>query len=187
MGQPGQIATTSADGGAGVDRSGGMSLVFRAGTMLCALRLDEAIETMRPLAVQPLAGAPAHIRGISIMRGTPTPVIDVARLLGGRDAPVSRFIAVRTDRGPIAFATGAVLGIRSTAADSPQYAIPLLGAAPSHLVASVGTVDTEPLFLLQSMRLVPDEVWAVARTPVEPVNLADRRSGRAAEPMTAPA
>ena len=39
------------------------SLVFRAGTLLCALRLDEVIETMRPLETRPLAGTPGFIRG----------------------------------------------------------------------------------------------------------------------------
>ena len=47
MGQPGQSARP-----AGV-LAGGTSLVFRAGPLLCALRLDEVIETMRPLATQP--------------------------------------------------------------------------------------------------------------------------------------
>jgi purine-binding chemotaxis protein CheW len=30
------------------------------------------------------------------------------------------------------------------------------------MVAGVGTIDTEPLLLLQSMRVLPDDVWAAA-------------------------
>ncbi|HEU4347578.1 MAG TPA: chemotaxis protein CheW, partial [Actinoplanes sp.] len=71
-----------------------MALVFRAGPVLCALRLDEVIETMRPLGIRPLAGTPPYIRGISIIRGVPTPVVDVARLLAGESAEVARFVAV---------------------------------------------------------------------------------------------
>jgi purine-binding chemotaxis protein CheW len=168
MGQLGQIAisTEGTDGAVGVpDRAADMSLVFRAGQLLCALRLDDVIETMRPLVVQPLAGTPPYVSGIGIMRGEPAPVIDVARLLGGRDAQVTRFVAVRTDRGPIALATGPVMGIRPTLSDTDQQNAPLLGAAPARMVAAVGTVDTEPIFQLHSMRLVPDEVWAAAAAP----------------------
>jgi purine-binding chemotaxis protein CheW len=165
MGQVGQMATSAeraGDGAGPAIGAAGMSLVFRAGALLCALRLDEVIETMRPLAVQPLAGTPPFVRGIAIMRGAPTPVIDVARLLGGHEAQATRFVAVRTDRGPVAFATGAVLGIRPTVTATGTHHTGLLGTAPAHLVAAIGTVDAEPLIQLQSMRVVPDEVWAAA-------------------------
>ena len=156
MGQLGQMAppaATSADVA---------SLVFQAGPLLCALRLDEVIETMRPLATHPLAGTPVFVSGICIMRGIPTLVIDVARLLGGARAEISRFVAVRTERGPVAFATGDIHGVRPVSADSSLRHDALLGAAPARLVAAVGTIDAEPVLLLQSMRLVPDEVWAAA-------------------------
>lgn len=162
------ISTEGTDDAVGLpDDATDMSLVFRAGQLLCALRLEDVIETMRPLAVQPLAGTPAYVSGIAIMRGLPAPVIDVARLLGGHDAQATRFVAVRTDRGPIALATGNVLGIRPTLSDTDQQNAPLLGAAPARMVAAVGTVDTEPIFQLHSMRLVPDEVWAAA-APADP-------------------
>ena len=147
---------------------GDSSLVFRAGPLLCALRLDEVIETMRPLATHPLAGTPAFVKGICIMRGIPTLVIDVARLLGGAAAQVSRFVAVRTERGPVAFATGAILGVRAVSADSADQNAALLGDAPARLIAAVGTIDAAPVLLLRSMRLVPDEVWAAAAAPAVP-------------------
>ena len=140
------------------DEAASVSLVFRAGSMLCALRLDEVIETMRPLDTRPLAGTPAFVRGVSIMRGVPTPVVDVARLVGGEQAAVLRFVAVRTEHGPVAFATGAVLGTRAT----PPVGPAVFPGASSRLVAGVGTVDSEPILLLQSRRVVPEEVWAAA-------------------------
>jgi purine-binding chemotaxis protein CheW len=154
MVQPGQTASL-----AGSTESS--ALVFRAGSMLCALRLDDVIETMRPLAARPLAGTPAFVRGVSIVRGVPTPVVDVARLLGGERAEVCRFVAVRTERGPVVFATGAVLGIRVAGPGDGSGHPGLLGAA-GRLVAGVGTLEGEPVLLLQSMRVVPDEVWAAA-------------------------
>jgi len=149
MGQPGHSAPP-------------VSLVFRAGTLLCALRLDEVIETMRPLATRPLAGTPGFVRGLCIMRGVPTPVVDVARLLAGETADTTRYIAVRTERGPVAFATGDVLGLRQAEPDPAARHSVLLGAAAGALVAGVTTIDAQPLLLLQSMRVVPDEVWAAA-------------------------
>lgn len=150
--QLGQTASTAA---------GALSLVFRAGSVLCALRLDEVLETLRPLAVRPLAGTPAFVRGVTIMRGIPAPVIDVARLLGGEQAEIARFVAVRTERGPVAFATGPVLGIRAATPDPEARHATLIGASGA-LVAGVGTLDAEPVLLLQSMRVVPDQVWAAA-------------------------
>ncbi|HEV7964121.1 MAG TPA: chemotaxis protein CheW [Actinoplanes sp.] len=162
MGQLGQTVRPAEDA------DGTSSLVFRAGSLLCALRLDEVIETMRPLATHPLAGTPAFVLGISILRGVPTPVVDVARLLGGKRAEVARFVAVRTERGPVAFATGEVLGIRSTVADVGAQQAALLGATPGGLVAGIGRIGAEPLLLLQSMRVVPDDVWVAAAAAAMP-------------------
>src|SRR3712207_560509 len=162
MGQPGK-RPPPAGAPAGV-----ASLVFRAGSLLCALRIEDVIETMRPLAVHPLAGTPPFVSGICIMRGAPTLVVDVARLLGGETAPVHRFVAVRTDRGPVAFAIGEIQGVRPVRADPDARREALLGDAPARLVAAVGTLDAEPVLVLQSMRLVPDEVWAAAADLVVP-------------------
>lgn len=144
------------------------ALVFRAGSLLCALRLDEVVETLRPLETRPLAGTPAFVRGIAVLRGVPTPVIDVSRLLGGGQTEVDRFVAVRTERGAVALATGPVLGIRDVDANAAGGHPALLGARSSRLVAGVGTVGAEPLLLLQSMRTVPDEVWEAAAAAVAP-------------------
>lgn len=137
------------------------ALVFRAGTLLCALTLDEVIETMRPLATRRLAGSPAFVRGISVLRGVPTPVIDVARLLTGADGEIERYVAVGTERGPVALAVGTLLGIRATDAGPAEPHPALLGGS-HRLVAGVGTFGSEPMLLLQSMRTVPDEVWEAA-------------------------
>ena len=151
--------------------AGGTSLVFRAGSLLCALRLDDVLETMRPLPTRPLAGTPAFVSGICVMRGVPTPVVDVARLLGGEQAEVSRYVAVRTERGPVAFATGQVLGIRTVVGGdvATGHTALLSGAgASSPLVAGIATIGAEPLLLLQSMRVLPDEVWAQAAGQARP-------------------
>ena len=144
------------------------ALVFRAGSLLCALRLDEVVETMRPLETRPLAGTPAFVRGIAVLRGVPTPVIDVSLLLGGGQTEVERFVAVRTERGAVALATGPVLGIRDVDTNAAGGHPALLGARSSRLVAGVGTVGAEPLLMLRRMRTVPDEVWEAAAAAVAP-------------------
>ena len=146
----------------GEDNASLLSLVFRAGSLLCALRLDDVVETMRPLQTHPLAGTPAFVRGISVLRGVPTPVIDVARLIGGGQAEVHRYVAVRTERGTIALATGPVEGIRVVDPDGSTGHPALLTGESGRLVAGVATAGAEPLLLLQSMRAVPDEVWEAA-------------------------
>ena len=137
----------------------GTALVFRAGPAYCALPLGEVIETMRPLPVRPLAGTADLVRGVCVMRGTAAPVIDVARLLGGDEADVSRFIAVRTDRGPIAFATGEVLGIRPVGGAAEAHRHPL-GGAPMRLVAGVCTFRGVPMLVWRDMSVLSGEIWA---------------------------
>ena len=163
MVQPGHIAAVVTDA---VEHADGAAtaLVFRAGTLTCALPLDQVIETMRPLRIRPLAGTTDIVPGICIMRGVPAPVVDTAVLLTGAPGQVSRFVAVRTDHGPVALATGPVLGIRPTAGTSaatPTHGS-LLGGTAGGLVAAVDTLDGEPLLRLHSMRHLPDEVWAAA-------------------------
>src|SRR3954469_9299606 len=145
-----QYGQASARPGEGVT-----SLVFRAGPLLCALALDEVIETMRPLQTRPLAGTPAFVLGISVLRGVPTPVIDVARLLSGGDGETERYVAVCTERGAVALATGPIIGIRAIGADAAGAHPALLTGGGSCLVAGVATAGAEPLLLLQSMRAVP--------------------------------
>ena len=120
-----------------------------------------------PLPVQALAGTQPFVRGISIMRGAPTPVVDVALLLSGHPATVSRFVAVRTGRGPVALACGEVLGIRPVGDTGATRAYSaLLGGVPMRLVAAVGRYESGPLLVLQSTRVLEDEIWA-AVAPVD--------------------
>jgi purine-binding chemotaxis protein CheW len=140
----------------------GAALVFRAGPLFCALPLDEVAETMRPLPTRPLAGTPPYVRGLTILRGAPAPVIDVTRLLTGMAGETVRYLAVRAGRGPVACATGPVLGVRRVEVEPPDGpAVRFTGVARA-LIAGVGTVGTDPLLLLRGIHAVPDEVWEAA-------------------------
>ncbi|PRX20896.1 purine-binding chemotaxis protein CheW [Actinoplanes italicus] len=143
-------------------------MVFRAGPFYCALPLGEVIETMRPLETRALAGTPPYVRGLTILRGAPAPVIDMPRLLTGVETTVDRYVAVRAGRGPIVCATGEVLGVREVHVEPPEGPAAVLAGVSRTLIAAVGTLGTEPLLLLHSIAAVPDEVWeAAGQTPPE--------------------
>ncbi|GIF03321.1 chemotaxis protein CheW [Actinoplanes siamensis] len=142
--------------------AGVAALVFRAGPLFCALPLAEVVETMRPLPTRPLAGTPPYVRGLTILRGEPSPVVDVPRLLTGVTSEIDRYVAVRAGRGPVVCATGPVLGVQTVRAAPPEGPGTMFTGASTSLVAAVGRVGTEPLLLLHGIRTVPDEVWETA-------------------------
>jgi purine-binding chemotaxis protein CheW len=138
----------------------GLWLLCRMETKLCALPLECVLETMRPLPVDPLPGAPRFILGLAIVRGAPIPVVSAAHLLGTGKVPPTRFVAVRAGERQVALAVDSVLGVRSVTAGSLRDLPPLLRDASAEYVAAIGTLDTELLFFLQSTYLVPEELWA---------------------------
>ena len=145
------------------DRSTGLSLVCRVQARLCALPLEHAVETMRPLAVEPVAGAPSFVLGLAVVRGEPLAVVDAARVLGMQDAPIGRFVTVAVGVRRIALAVGDVVGVRRLPPGSLRALPPLLHEAAGDVVDAVGLLDAELLLMLRSARLLPDDVPAGAR------------------------
>jgi purine-binding chemotaxis protein CheW len=137
----------------------GASLVCRVGDLLCALPLVHVGETMRPLPIEPLAGVPAFVSGLAVVRDRPTPVIDASALLCDQPSVPQRFVTVRP--GPHAFilAVDAVVGVRTLPPDVAGELPALMRTARLAAVASAGALDGELLLLLESARLVPDEAW----------------------------
>ncbi|WP_432972252.1 chemotaxis protein CheW [Dactylosporangium sp. CA-233914] len=119
-------------------------LIFGVGRVLCALPLADVVETVRPLPVQPLAAGGGVVLGVAVIRGAAVPVVDTAALLGDPGAEPVRFITVQTPGGVVAFATGAVVGVRAIA--PPSNGAPPGGGA---LVEAVGVLDGQPLLFLR--------------------------------------
>jgi chemotaxis-related protein WspB len=74
-----------------------LALAFRAGDLRLALPTTAVVEVSTRRALRPLALAPASVVGLLPFRGTLTPVVDLCRLLLGRDcAPLrsSRIIII---------------------------------------------------------------------------------------------
>jgi purine-binding chemotaxis protein CheW len=137
-------------------------LLCRIGNQACALPLSHVVETMRPLPVRSLPGMPAFIAGLSMVRGAPLPVVDAAALLGQRGMPPSRFVTLQVGSRQVVLAVPEVIGIRALAADPFHGLPPLLGGAQADIVAAIGALDTEFLWLLDAARLVPAAIWQAA-------------------------
>jgi purine-binding chemotaxis protein CheW len=138
------------------------------GSRIGALALRDVRETMRPLPVEPLMGAPPFVLGLATIRGFPTPVVDVGRILGSSEssfAPAARFVTLRLGERTAALAVDAVLDVRSVSSQILASTPPLLREAGASVVSVVGALDTRLLIVLEAARLVPDSVWSAMEIP----------------------
>ncbi|MGH7295882.1 MAG: chemotaxis protein CheW, partial [Polyangiaceae bacterium] len=117
-------------------------------------------ETMRPLPVEPLVGQPSFVLGVAIVRGVPTPVVDLARLLGSpTSTAASRFVSLRFEARPVAIAVDAIAGVRALPAGAISSATALLGDEETRAWEALGTLDGRLLVVLRAARVVPPPVW----------------------------
>jgi purine-binding chemotaxis protein CheW len=147
--------------------SGSRVLIVAVQSGACALPLMHVIETMRPLPVEPFACALSFVRGISIIRGAPTPVVDLGALLGTSNGDAGRFVTLRLSERQVALSVDAVMGVREFDALTVQKLPPLLGAASKEIIEAIGTLDEQMLIVLRAGWHLPDAVWqAVAAREV---------------------
>jgi purine-binding chemotaxis protein CheW len=132
-------------------------LVVRSGARLAALPVAHVVETMRALPIEPLAGMPPFVLGLSVVRGVPLPVID-ARILLGSDptAPPRRFVTLRIEGRCATFAVDEVLGVRELGSASLQELPPLLRDASAEVASLMGTLDARLLFVLRTGRILSE-------------------------------
>ena len=137
-------------------------LVVMLGARACAFPLQHVAETMRPLPIEPIAGTPGFVRGVSVIRGLPTPVVDLKALLENSDNSPSygRFVTLKYDTRRVVIGVDSVVGLRNL--DSAQLAElpPLLRDVTADLIESFGTLDAQLLLVLHAARIVPEEVWS---------------------------
>lgn len=137
-----------------------MFLLCRARSVLVALPIDRVVETMRPLPVDALAAMPGFVAGLAVVRGEPTPVVDVGALLALHDRPQwTRFVTVRAATRRVVLAVEAVVGVRPLDPAALQQLPPLLGEASAEIVDAVGAHDRDLLLLLNAARLIPATLW----------------------------
>jgi purine-binding chemotaxis protein CheW len=166
------VSETRAVGGGGAPPSGETNdgrrefgtpfLLCRAGSNFCALPLDRVAEIMRALPIEALAGAPHYVCGLAIIRGTPSPIVDVGLLLGDQPTRAERLIAIRVGDRLIGLAVDAVLGVRAIAAETCSELPPLLRDA-SEAIAAIGALDSAFMFILRTARIVPEDLFVRLR------------------------
>jgi purine-binding chemotaxis protein CheW len=135
-------------------------LIVRVGEIACALPIDHVVETMRPLPVEALGHAPGFVRGLAIIRGIATPVIDTARLLGTAGGPGTRFVVVRVGDRRVALAVDQVIDVRRFDRAELSAMPPLVRAADAGFVTAIGTTDAALLVMLEASRAIPHETWS---------------------------
>ncbi|HYO72512.1 MAG TPA: chemotaxis protein CheW [Archangium sp.] len=143
-------------------------LVVRAQEWMCALPLEEVEETMRPLPVAPVSAAPVFVRGVSLVRGTPAPVVSLAMLLGGAPAEGGesrRFVSLRVPEGRMALEVDEVRGLRWMEEEGLDSVPPLLRATASGHLQHLGSFDGRLLALLGTSRLLPEAFWRRLENP----------------------
>jgi purine-binding chemotaxis protein CheW len=123
--------------------------------------MEHVEETMRPLPIESIPGAPGYVRGASILRGRPTPIVDLRCLLGGEaGGPAGRLVSVKVGNGRrVGLLVDGVIGIRDEPDESIDELPPLLQDAAGEKVQSLARLDSALLTVLKAGRLVPEEVW----------------------------
>ncbi len=132
-------------------------LLCRASRRLCALPVAGVVETMRVLPIEKLAQAPRFVIGLSLIRGTPTPVMEIGALLGEAGPASRRMITVRTGSRLVALLAEDVLGVRSLHPGQLGDLPPLLRGGAQDVVTAIGRIDGELLLFLRTLRILPDE------------------------------
>ena len=141
-------------------------VVISVGSYFCAVPVDHVIETMRPLPVEPIAGAPLFVCGIAILRGIPVPVVDLGLLLAVPANRGARFVALRLGERRVALKVDEVIGVRRLQTSMLQQVPSLLGGVGSDLVEAIGTLDTQFLLVLRASRILPTDTWQPGATTI---------------------
>ena len=132
-------------------------LLVEAGGHRAGLPLASTHEVMRPLPIEPLAGAPDFVLGLAVIRGASVPVVDLGGVLGrkGEASAFRRFATLDVEGRAVALALDSVTGVVDVETDALADMPPLLGGAASQAVEALGLQDAGLLLVLRAARLVP--------------------------------
>jgi purine-binding chemotaxis protein CheW len=140
--------------------SNDIDVLCLVGASVCAIPVEFVVETMRALPTEHLAGVPVFVRGVSVVRGQPTPVVDAAQLLGIQaPSSPSRYVLLRVGERRAALAVDAVLGVRSLPPAMTDGLPPLLGDFRADLVERLAMLDGRLLMVMRAGKIIPSVVW----------------------------
>ena len=132
-------------------------LLVRSGSIVCAIPVHEVAETMRPLPAESITGMLPFVRGLSVIRGRPTTVLDLTSLLeGSAPGAVSRYVTLRNGERPVALAVEEVIGIREIETGSLETMGLLVNERRSDLVHQVGALGEGLLMVLSASRVIEE-------------------------------
>ncbi len=133
-------------------------MVCRIGACVCALPIEHVAEIMRPLPIDPLRELPSFVLGLSIIHGTPTPVVHAGALIGREGVAPGRFVLLRAITRSVALAVDEVLGIRRIEPSARAELPPLVQIASADAIERVGQLDAQLLLVLNAGRVLPNSV-----------------------------
>lgn len=143
---------------AGTRSPSDLFVLFTLDNLVFALPVSHVLEVLRPLQVEPVPGTPEVVSGMSIIRGEPTPVLNLRRLVGAPPAPSSRVLVVRADGRRVALEVDAVIGAERIARGTLEGSPPLVSRAVAEALEAVSSLDGRLLLLLSAAKLVPAAV-----------------------------
>jgi chemotaxis signal transduction protein len=137
-------------------------LLIRAGGRAVALGLAGVAEVMRARPIELIPGAPGFVLGTALIRGETRPVVDLAALLGMRDAlgDLPCWVSVRTADRNVALAVESVIGVQALDPRAMAACPPLLAEALGDRVEALGRLDQALLWVLRDALQLPEEVWS---------------------------
>ena len=136
-------------------------LVCRAGGRVVGLRVETVEEVLRPLPLEPLPDVPAFVRGACILRGRPTPVVDLAALLGSSAAErPRRMVSVKTT-GPrrVGLLVSHVLGLLGAHEWTGDELPDLFADAAAGAIEGLARLDGSLLTVLRLGQVLPESIW----------------------------
>jgi len=134
-------------------------LLFRMQTVVCAMPISHVSEILRPLPYETFKDLPPFISGVSVIRGTPLPVLNLNYLLGHeeKNSHMQRFIIIRNEDTHLACLVDEVIGIENIEAKTITEAPPLLRNTHADLISAMGVLDQKFLLVLQTLIDLPQE------------------------------
>jgi purine-binding chemotaxis protein CheW len=126
--------------------------------------LAHVVEIMRPLPFEPVRGMPPYLRGLSIVRGVPAPVVDAGMLLG-TDGVASRWVSLRDGERILALGVEAVEGLADLDPESMLEWPSLLSEASAEVISRIGARDTHVLLVLGAARILSESDWRALAAP----------------------
>lgn len=136
-------------------------LLFNVGDKVCGLPLRAVREVMRPRALERNHSLPKCVLGTCLIRQQPTPVIDVAALMGSSAQAPKRLVTVSVGERQVALAVDAVIG--TTRIDAQRFldTTPLV-CGDQGVISALTVLDSTLVYLMNSARLLPDDMPELA-------------------------